>query len=182
VFIIERSGLLVAHSSQAKPYRIVAGKAERLSATKIADPLIQSTSQALIDKYGGFSAIQSSQQIIFSNHHQRDFTQVIPYQDAYGLDWLIVVTVPESDFMGQIIANVEKTVLLCVVALLTSVVVGIVVAAWIGGPLLRLKESAQAIAEGTLNTKITPQGIGVVYDLSDAFKTMQQQLKTSFLP
>lgn len=180
VFIIERSGLLVAHSSQAKPYKIVDGKAERLSATEIADPLIQSTSQALIDKYSGFSAIQSDHQVIFSKHHQRYFTQVIPYHDAYGLDWLIIVTVPESDFMGQIIANIEKTILLCVFALLTSVVVGIVVASWIGQPLLRLKESAQAIAEGTLNTNITPQGIGVVYDLSHAFKTMQQQLKTSF--
>lgn len=180
VFIIERSGLLVAHSSQAKPYKIVAGKAERLSATEIADPLIQSTSQALIDNYGGFSAIQSSQQVIFFKNHQRHFTRVIPYHDAYGLDWLIIVTVPESDFMGQIIANVEKTVLLCVLALLTSVVVGIVVASAIGGPLLRLKESAQAIAEGILNINIAPQGIGVVYDLSHAFKTMQQQLKTSF--
>ncbi|MDB9312322.1 response regulator [Spirulina sp. CS-785/01] len=180
VFIIERSGLLVAHSSTAKPYQLVEGKAERLSATQMADPLIQSTAKAIIEEFGEFAAISSPQPMTFSENQQRHFTQLIPYQDDYGLDWLIVVTVPESDFMGQIVANGRKTLWLCGFAFIGSVLIGALVAHRISQPLLRLKASANTIASGNLDETITPEGIGSVYDLSQAFTWMQQQLKDSF--
>ncbi|NJS41912.1 hypothetical protein HC766_06475 [Candidatus Gracilibacteria bacterium] len=40
IFIIERSGLIVASSSSEKPFTIVSEKVERLSATNSSDPLI----------------------------------------------------------------------------------------------------------------------------------------------
>lgn len=42
-----------------------------------------------------------------------------------GLVWLIVVIVPETDFMAQINANTRTTILLCFAALVGSTVIGI---------------------------------------------------------
>ncbi|MEH2301255.1 MAG: hypothetical protein V7K88_20225 [Nostoc sp.] len=39
------------------------------------------------------------------------------WQDEFGLDWLVVVVVPERDFMAQINANNQTTILLCLGAL-----------------------------------------------------------------
>jgi hypothetical protein len=39
--------------------------------------------------------------------------QVAPFQDDRGLDWLIVIVVPEADFMEQITANTHLTIVLC---------------------------------------------------------------------
>jgi len=44
--------------------------------------------------------------------------EVLPFCDIYGLNWLIAIAVPKSDFLGQINRNTQTTILLCLVALL----------------------------------------------------------------
>jgi len=44
------------------------------------------------------------------------------------LDWLIVVVVPEADFMTQINANNAATILLCGAALIVAIIVGVITA------------------------------------------------------
>jgi hypothetical protein len=44
--------------------------------------------------------------------------EVLPFCDIYGLNWLIAIAVPKSDFLGEINRNTQTTILLCLVALL----------------------------------------------------------------
>lgn len=57
--------------------------------------------------------------------------QVTPWKDKWGLDWLVVVVVPESDFMEQINANTRTTILLCLGALGVAIALGIYTSRWI---------------------------------------------------
>jgi hypothetical protein len=117
-FIIEGDGLLIASSSTEKPFTLVNGVAKRLSALNSSDSQIQATSQYLQQKLGSFQAIQDEQKLDFSLQGERQFVRVTPWKDKYGLDWLVVTTIPESDFMAQINANTQTTIALCFVALL----------------------------------------------------------------
>lgn len=111
-FILERNGLLVASSSFEPPYVEAAGGVRRLRAIDSTDPLIRSTAQYLTD-HNSLAAIQTSQQLDFDFQGERQYVQVTPWRDQYGLDWLVVIAVPKSDFMGQIYANTRTTILLC---------------------------------------------------------------------
>ncbi|WP_293232036.1 cache domain-containing protein [Microcoleus sp. PH2017_05_CCC_O_A] len=115
IFIIERSGLIVASSSLEKPFTIVSEKAQRLPAINSSDLLISNTAQYLKNRFDNFYKIKQSQQIEFMWKGQRQFVQILPWKDEWGLDWLVVVAVPESDFMGQINANTRTTILFCII-------------------------------------------------------------------
>ena len=180
VFILERNGLIVASSSTELPYTLVNDKPKRLKAIEIPDPLIQSAAQYLQQKFGAFREIQSSQQLEFSIKGDRQFVQVTPWKDAWGLDWLVVVVVPESDFMAQINANTRSTILLCLGALGVAIALGIYTSRWISQPILRLGQASEAIASGALDQQVEASPVNELGILSNSFNRMAQQLRESF--
>jgi hypothetical protein len=76
---------------------------------------------------------------------KRQFVKVLPFQDGKGLDWLIVVVVPEADFTKEIEANTRTAVLLCLAALGVAVAIGILTSRWVTNPILRLNTAAKIL-------------------------------------
>ena len=143
-------------------------------------PLIQGTAQHLIERFGNFTEIDSNSQLEFMLNGQREFVQVSPFQDGRGLDWLIVVVVPEADFMEQINANTRSTILLCVLALVLATLLGILASRWITYPIFLLSKASRAIASGQLNQKVDVNAINELGVLAQSFNQMAQQLRESF--
>ncbi len=106
--------------------------------------------------------------------------QVLPFKDGKGLDWLIVVTVPEADFMEQINANTRNTIALCVLALAVAIAVGILTARLITRPVLRVTQASANIARGILNQSIGSSRIVEIEKLANSFNSMAKQLNESF--
>jgi two-component system sensor histidine kinase ChiS len=178
-FIMERSGLLVASSTAENPFTAPNGTEaqRRLFASESNVPLIRSSAEFLTERLGSYDAITEDQQFEFELEGQRQFLQVSPFHDDYGIDWLIVVVIPESDFMAQIQANNRTTTLLIVGALALAVIVGIVTARWITRPVSRLKDSAQALSRGEWQQVAAVDRIDELDALTRAFNTMAGQLK-----
>ena len=188
-FILERNGLIVASSSTELPFVLVNNQPKRLKASESRDILIQRTARFLNEKFADLNAIKQSQQLEFMANGDRMFVQITPWQDEWGLDWLVVVAVPESDFMAQINANTRTTILLCLLALFVATVLGFYTSRWITHPILRLSQASEAlataarqgIAQGNLNQQVEAQGIKEVSTLSHSFNRMAQQLQDSFI-
>ncbi|MEG4233235.1 ATP-binding protein [Microcoleus sp. Pol11C3] len=181
-FIIERSGFLVASSTPEKPFINKKNRqnTQRLKAIESRVPLIQGTAQHLIERFGNFTEIDSNSQLEFLLNGQREFVQVSPFQDGRGLDLLIVVVVPEADFMEQINANTRSTILLCLLALVLATLLGILASRWITHPIFRLSKASRAIASGQLDQKVEVNGIDELGLLAESFNQMAQQLRESF--
>jgi signal transduction histidine kinase/CheY-like chemotaxis protein len=179
-FIIEHDGLLIGSSSTEKPFTLVDGVAERLSATNSSDSQIQATAKYLQQKFGSFQAIKEEQKLDFQVRGKHQFVRVTPWKDKYGLDWLVITTIPESDFMAQIDANTQTTIILCFVALVVAIGLGLITSRWITQPILRLGQASVAIAQGDLNQQVEVKGIVEIGILSDSFNEMAQQLQASF--
>jgi PAS domain S-box-containing protein len=192
-FIVERSGDLVASSTTEKPFTISKeGKEEkrrRLQALHSSNRLTRLTAQYLIERFGDLSRINGSQQLDFKIEGKRQFLQVTPLADAHGLDWVIVVVVPEDDFMQQINANTRTTILLCLLALVLATLLGILTARWISRPILRLSQASSGLAKrvatsdfasSQLYQKVEVEGINELELLAQSFNQMAQQLQESF--
>lgn len=181
-FIMERSGLLVATSLPEKPFTLSPdGKTQqRLAATNSRNDLIRGTATYLKQQFGDFRNIRNNQQLDFQLDGKRQFLQVLSWQDAHGLDWLVVVVVPEADFMGQIEANTRSTALLCAGALVVAIALGIMTSRWIVQPILRLSHAAQALSAGQWNYPISSDREDELGVLARAFQEMAQQLRESF--
>ncbi|MFB2833328.1 ATP-binding protein, partial [Floridanema evergladense] len=180
-FIIERSGELVATSIAEKPFLFDKNqKPVRLKATNSKDPLIRATSEYLVTSVPYFQQISTTQSLDFKFNGERQFLQITPFQDARGLDWLIVVVVPESDFTQQIKTNNYVTIILCFLALLIAIVIGILTSNWIVLPIQRLSQASKAIADGKLEQNIPSFAIKELGILATAFNYMSKQLKESY--
>src|SRR6476469_6855412 len=134
----------------------------------------------IIERFGNFTGIDSNQQLDFMLDGQREFVQVSPFQDGRGLDWLIVVVVPEADFMEEINANTRSTILLCLLALVLATLLGILASRWITHPIFRLSKASRAIASGQLDQKVEVNSIDELGILAESFNQMAQQLSESF--
>ncbi|NES20717.1 MAG: PAS domain S-box protein [Symploca sp. SIO3E6] len=185
-FIIERSGLLVASSTQQQPFYVDDDQAKRLLAIHSSDHLMRGTAQYLTEEFADLSQIKQPQQLKFfftqkgNANSGNQLLLVAPFQNGRGLDWLIVVVVPESDFMEQITRNNHNTLWLCLGALGLASVLGFFTSDWITSPIFRLSAASRAIANGELAQKVTVKGIKELRVLADSFNQMAQQLQGSF--
>ncbi|MBD2039720.1 ATP-binding protein [Microcoleus sp. FACHB-672] len=187
IFIIERNGLIVASSSTEQPFTMVDSKPKRLQVLDSKDPLILATSRYLQKTFRNFKEINNSQHLEskinngnFPWESQRQFIKVTPWRDKFGLDWLIVTVIPESDFMEQINHNSRTTILLCFIALVIATGMAIFTARLIAYPILQLNRASDSIAGGQLNQKITVKGIHELKKLANSFNSMALQLQQSF--
>ncbi len=182
VFIIERDGFLVGSSSDESPYveALQGEEAEKLPANESGIPLIRQTALAIQEKFPGFASIDEENQLEFMIDSQRQFASISPFQDNYGLDWLIVVVVSEADFMEQIDANTRNTVLLCLLALIAAALLGLYTSRWVTQPVLGLARSAEALSREDLEQEVSGGTISELNTLANAFNRMAIKLKASF--
>jgi len=180
VFILDRNGLFVATSSKETLYLMNNKTAARLKVVESQDPLIQATAQNLIKRFENFDKITDNQRFEFNLTKDRAFAQVIPWKDKLGLDWLIVVVIPESDFMGQINANTRTTMLLVVAALISGIIIGILTTRWVTLPLIRLNIAAKELAKGEWGQSVNLDRSDEIGQLASSFNSMATQLKISF--
>jgi PAS domain S-box-containing protein len=186
-FIVEKSGELVANSTQEPPFIVSNGVAKRIRATSSNNPLIRSTARYLTKRFGDLRKINDTYQLDFAIDGERQFLQVTPLVDGRGLDWLIVVAVPEADFMERIHSNTRDTVWLCFGALVVAIAIGGLTSRWIVVPIQRLSKAAEDLSRGEWDsTALDPQLMASVKRedevgvLARSFHRMAGQLEESF--
>lgn len=105
---------------------------------------------------------------------------VIPFHNQQGIDWLIILVIPESDFMGFIKTNTRVSITLSVLAILVATVSGLITSKLIIQPIINLKNASQKISQGEFNHKIPYQGIEELDSLAAHFNHMTQMLESIF--
>ena len=181
-FVIERSGELVATSTTEKPFIQSGGGKEfhRLKAVDSKVPLTRLTSQYLTSYFGNLTNINTPTQLKFQINGELQFLQVTPIKDDRGIEWLIVVVIPEADFMAQIQANTRTTIILSIVALIVAIIIGILTARWVTKPILQLNTAAKDIAKGEWDKIVEIERTDELGELTKSFNSMASQLQESF--
>ena len=185
-FVMDRQGRLISSSADEPLMTGTQDNPEFLQAINSQDPLVQGTTEYIFKRFGSLRQIVRSQQLNFQLEGQRHFVQVLPFRDGRGLDWLIVVAIPEADFMGQIYANNRNTFGLMVLALGVAVGIGLLITRWLTQPVLRITTASEMIAKGDIkhgDLRLHDSETGPISELRTlafSFNSMANQLKTSF--
>jgi signal transduction histidine kinase/class 3 adenylate cyclase/ActR/RegA family two-component response regulator len=181
IFIMERSGLLVGNSMEEKPFITGPdGKFQRLSAVDSTDPLTKAAAKHIISTFN-LRFVEPPQKLQFKLNNQSNFVHILSYKDNIGLDWLIVIIIPESDLMEQINSNTRTTILLCIIALIIAVIIGSLTARSLSKPILRLNAAAKNIAKGEWHQELEMDRTDEVGELAKSFQSMVSQLHASFI-
>ena len=190
VFILERNGDLVATSTAENPFSLDADskKEQRLRAIDSECSLLRSTTNYITDRFGSLYNIKRTEQLEFDLNNSSQLVQVVPYKDDLGLDWLIVVAIPEADFTEEITANTLNTVKLCSIALAIATTIGIYTSRRIARPITNLSQVTSTIAKSAKEKNISPnfhtiakaKNIKELQSLARSFNEMVVQLGTAF--
>ena len=187
-FIMDRSGNLVASSTLETPLVAPAKKQPtRLLATNSQDARTRDIARQLANRFGNFRTLQTTQQFTLAFKRDgvgprklRQFVRVTPYRDARGLDWLIVVVVPESDFIARIQANTRNTLWLCAGTLSLAIALGLLTNRWVTKPIMRLNTAAKNVAKGEWDRPLEIRRWDEVGELANSFNQMAAQLQQAF--
>jgi methyl-accepting chemotaxis protein len=180
VFVVEHSGELVASSTNELFFVRQGKEVKRVKSSESQQSLIRVATQTLTGPSKKFSAIRTPTYSQFEFQGQRYFLRATPLSDNWGLNWVAVVVIPESDFTEQINANTRNTILLTLVALVVTILIGLLTANWVARPILQLSEVSQSLAAGNLDRSVEVKGIRELEILADSFNQMTRRLNQSF--
>lgn len=181
VFIIERSGLVVATSTSEQSFAIGNGKLQQFNILNSKDALSRATADYLLKTYGKFDRIQGTEYLEVFLGGEGHFIHAQNFRNDNGLDWLIVIVVPESQFTADMRNQTQTMILLCCAVLAISILIGMLTARSITAPLLKLSEASQAITHGKIDTRVEVKGTSEIQTLSESFNTMAEMMANSFL-
>ncbi|MGL5059779.1 MAG: SpoIIE family protein phosphatase [Microcoleus sp.] len=183
VFILERSGEIVASSTDELPFVKTADGEQRLLALQSQKPIIRKTTEQILTKFQTLDRIAAPENFTFNLNDEPQLVHIQPYQDRWGLNWLVAIVVPESDFMEQINANTRNNVLLSLAALGVALILGIITTRTISNPILRLTQASKELADGNFDRRVDTKDFVEVEEietLEQCFNSMAVQLQEAF--
>ncbi|MGB0561796.1 MAG: cyclic nucleotide-binding domain-containing protein [Spirulinaceae cyanobacterium] len=148
ICVIERqTGLLIATSNEEDQlFKEADGKRSPLNVVELENDHLQAIAATLFDHYDeNWQNVEVEEHFAKRIAGRTEYVTISPFQDSHGLDWLVVVSLPESDFRRIILASTKATVIVGGVLAIFSTFLGLLVARWIVRPIDDLNNAAQAI-------------------------------------
>jgi PAS domain S-box-containing protein len=174
ILLVERSGHLVA---SARGEAIFDAQQQRVNLHTSTHALTRALGRALDTHFGSLEDIDGSQQLKLQFHGETHYVSVKLLGDRAGLDWLMIIVVPESTFMAAIRANTAKTIGLCIGALGLALVSSVLTARWLTRPIRQLSQASSQIAAGEAVPNLPGAGIQEMDLLAQAFNQMSHQVQ-----
>ena len=182
VLVMDAEGYLVAHSepgpvlAQAQPGQPQVQRT-RLQIGDSASPVLRKAA-GLLPQMAPRSAGAGFH---FEEGGERYFGRVTPYEDTRGLDWRIVVLLPESALLGETRAQSQHMLLWSLAIAAFGLLLGLWAVRQAVRPILRTAEAANRLAHGEWHA--APARGGALLETSilvRAFNDMAERLQQSF--
>jgi PAS domain S-box-containing protein len=181
-YIVDASGHLIASSVAEPSFSISSeGEVRRARADESGVALIRESCLSVKRMVGDWGAVDQKISVNDSQDSGRLFVRVIPFRDSFGLDWRVVVVVPEADFMTRIHANVRTTALLCLAALLGSMAAGLLAVRWIAGPILLMNDASGDLIAGREMKNLPTYRGDEIGSLARSFDRMARETRQSLV-
>ncbi|MFP4684212.1 MAG: cache domain-containing protein, partial [Ectothiorhodospira sp.] len=182
VFVMQTDGHLLAASKAPEGgfFREVGGRFSPIEAAESGLAVVEASARLLGQRSGGLEAIRDETLLNFPLEGETQYLQVKPFAPAPGLDWILAVAVPESDFLGAIQAQIRRTLGIIVGISLLAVLLGVWMAARIAAPMGRLGQDADRLARGEWDRSPRHTLIREYNRLDQVFQAMAARLRDQF--
>ncbi|PMM19897.1 diguanylate cyclase [Vibrio splendidus] len=182
VYIIDKQQRLVAHSGGGSVVSWGTGKTDkgqRLLATESANAVIRESAR-YVDKFHLIDDL-NVQRFSFNLDNERYFNQLTPYEDEYGITWIIGMSIPESSLLGELPKNQRNSWLLGLTLSCIGIIAGLIAFNRVTRPITSTAGAAKRLAKGDWDTSMPKTGnIYEISMLTESFNEMTNNLKASF--
>ena len=173
-FLLDQHGRLIATSSgvpltDTRNYPVVASAS--------ADRQIARAAAFLEQEFESYTAIGSRYQLRLKINREPYLLMISPSAHETGLTWLIATLVPENDFLSSIKAGRYRNVKIGVVAVLATLLFGIVLAVIALLPMLDLIGYFNKVGQGQLDHELKLEYSTEFVDLSKKINAVTADLR-----
>jgi PAS domain S-box-containing protein len=188
IFIIEKSGLMVASSTKATPLIIKKGEDfQRIKASESNNVVIRETIVATNKLLVNLEDVRYIRQLEInipkSNNgnanQEKHIIEIYPFRDPAGLEWNIYIVIPESDILSKSYDEANSVLWLCIFVGGVLIVLGILTARLIIKPIFQLRDASLAIASENLSQPMPSSRIEELSILSESLEKMRLQVSQS---
>ncbi len=182
VFLIEKNGLMIAGSKidGRGMVRKTDTGLERITAGDTPNPVIRTAYHHARLHTDDFKDATLSHPYEFHIDDERYWARLSELKLGTDLNWLVVIVIPDRDFMSEIRENMRQTTWLTMVTLLFATLLGGTIASGIAHPIMKLSDKAVQLASGDFEQSIQEQGSRELRTLARAFNSMGGQLQETF--
>ncbi|WP_395703640.1 diguanylate cyclase domain-containing protein [Aquabacterium sp.] len=180
-YVVEANGQLIG-LSRGEPLMTGAdGQPARLHASRSAEPLVPPTYAAVQAALASGAARSNEAIVVRGPDASRAQVAWARLRDEAGLDWIVIVTVPQADVLQHAVQIFQNTAFAAVAASLAALLIGLAILAALTRELRRLAEAAARVGEGLLDAPLQVQRRDEIGDVARSFARMQQRLLTDRL-
>ena len=166
-FIIEPSGELIAISANEKLFIEVDGEKLRLPASNSQNQLVRETVKHLLDNIDDLRQMKDQYSFKFDLEGENQLVHIYHLKDL-GIDWIVGVAIPQSDYMQEIRATARHTLVIGVSITVVASLMALAAALHIIRPINKLNQAADEIKRNRFN----PRTLAHVMARSDEFSKL----------
>ncbi len=180
-FIMERSGALIATSVKEALYRMENNKLVRLKADASSSPLVREAYSAVSRQLqSGTRAAPMLHQFDDNSLGKAQAVSTV-LQDSAGLDWVVVVAAPRSDFRGTVTASIYQSLVIGLIAVIVALILGFVILRRALVDIRKLTSAARSIGSGAPFGSLDIDRRDEIGQLAQSFQEMEHNLRTDRL-
>ena len=181
-FIIEPDGELIASSVSQNIKRNKDGNKIRVKADQSGNTLLSDIYSKMVPLISKKVTSDKPETFSFTDDLQREiYVAYNKFEDGAGLEWINVVAIPSSDFMGDIKHNIFQTIVLSLLATGLAGIIGFIILQWVTKDLKVLSDAVNNVNSGYIEEPINIQRNDEIGDLAKNFLAMQRRLHTDYL-
>lgn len=173
-FILYSDGRLVARSTGTP---IIDREGLPVLAWHSQDPRVAAVGAFLKDGVGALDALEDQTRHALDIDGQTHLIRVAPLHHPSGLDWIVVVVVPQADFLSEIEVGRRIALVVAVGVVLFGLGLGTLAAKAMTAPILSLVDHARRVGAGDLDSQVALNQSPELAQLSVAINAMTADLR-----
>jgi diguanylate cyclase len=187
-FVVDGSGMVVASSGAELPFKVVKGAPQPMRIDEMQTPLIREAYQHVEEwkrRHGGPASLAQAGTAVLPETLTATFSSTLGTAEfaarslgrQYGVDWITVVAVPRSDFMGGVTRSFIQGIFIATMCVLVALVLGLGILNRVLSDLRKLTNAAQKIGEGEPLPTLDIRRRDEIGQLAMTFSEMEHNLR-----
>jgi diguanylate cyclase (GGDEF)-like protein len=176
-FLMDSEGFVIATSGDELPFRMVNGMPARMRADEMETPLIREAYAKVTNWRRGKDATPAPLTATFSADAGALDIAASRTGGQYGLDWVTVVVVPRSDFMGGVTSSFIQGMGIAILCVVIALILGLSILNRVLRDIRVLTDAAKKIGDGEPLPSLNIRRRDEIGQLAMSFSEMEHNLR-----
>lgn len=180
-YLVERSGAVIATSTNELPYRTDKKAIVRLMAQQSLSPLLRQSFQEVLQWQRNGDSLERPVSRSFESNQGMVQVGASLLRDKAGLEWVIIVAAPRADFISNVASVMYESLGIGLIAVALVMILGFMLLQWVLRDIGKLTRAAERVGLGLPMGELNITRGDEIGLLAMSFQNMERNLRTDKL-